>query len=93
MKRYPEIIPVALTSKDEVYSFTLPADTKSYTIKTRGNSEFKLAYKSGEIEAGNYITIPSGTAENEDNLGCETAITGYVQCEKDNEYLEVKRWR
>ena len=92
-KRYPEITTVDMVSKDEVYSFILPVDTKSYTIKPRGNTQFKIAYKDQGIETGDYVTIPSGNAESEDDLYPENAITVYIQCEKDGETLEVKRWR
>ncbi len=92
-KRYPRIIYVDLTDKDEEYSFILPVDTKSYTIKTRGGTALKLAYDPDGITNGNYITIPSGNSETEDNLYPEVALTVYVQCEKDAEVLEVKRWR
>jgi len=92
-KRYPQIITVDMVDKGTVYNFVLPVDTKSYTIKPRSNTEFKIAYASDGITNGNYCTIPSGNAETEDNLNPENAITVYVQCEKDNETLEVKRWR
>ena len=91
-KRYPKIIIVDLDFASTIYSFTLPSTTRSYTIKTRGKYAFKLAYKSGEVEAGNYISIPSGSGESEDDLSREDPITIYVQCEVDNEKLEVKLW-
>lgn len=95
MKRYPEIIILDLDDKATVYSFTLPVDTKSYTLKTRGNTEFKLAYVPGTAGAinENYITIPSGSGESEDNLNPENPLTLYVQGEVNNEKLEIKRWR
>ena len=92
-KRYPEIIIVDLDLKTEIYTVTLPTDTKSYTIKARGNTSFKIAYKSGGIEAGNYLTIPSGSGESEDELNREDPIIIYIQGEVDGEVLEVKRWR
>ena len=95
-KRYVVMDPVALDDKDMVYSFILPVDTKAYTIKTRGNHEFKVAYEAGALEdggSGKYATIPSGSAESEDNIYLEVAIIVYVRCETDNEILEVKRWR
>lgn len=92
-KRYPEIIIVDLNLASEIYNITLPTNTQAYTIKTRGNYSFKIAYKDGDIEAGNYITIPSGNAESEDGLSREDPIVVYVQAEKDGETLEVKRWR
>ena len=93
VKRYPEIIIVDLDLANTIYTVTLPTDTKSYTIKTRGNTAFKLAYRSGGIEAGDYLSIPSGSGESEDGLSREDSITIYAQGEVDGEVLEVKRWR
>ncbi len=93
VKRYPTTLYLDLSDKNEVYSITLPADTKAYTLKTRGNTQFKVAYANGGIAAGNYITVPSGSAESEDNLSREDPITIYVQGEVDLEVLEYKLWR
>lgn len=92
-KRYPVITTLDMPEKAEVYNFTLPADTKSYTIKPRGNTEFKIAFAADGIEQGNFLTIPSGNAETEENLNREDSITIWVQAEKDSETLEIKRWR
>ncbi len=80
---------------NEEYSVVIPKEAKSYTVKMRGNHEFKLAYKTGQVteSTGNFITIPSGSAESEDELGNENDITLYVACEKGNEKFEVKIWR
>lgn len=88
-KRYGRIQNVELDSKDEIYPVVLPQGTRSYTIKTRGNTEFKIGFDS---ELATYTTIPSGSSESEDDIFSEGPITLYVQCEKDTEVLEAKYW-
>lgn len=93
MKRYPFITTVTLTTKDMEYAFDLPGDTKSYTIKIRGNNEFKVAYTQGDIAAGNYITVPAGSSLAEDNLYFEDTRRVFVSCEKSGTTLEVAYWK
>ena len=93
MKRYPRIQYLELADKDVVYSLPLDSEIQSYTIKTRGNTEFKIAFEDEGSAAGNYLTIPAGCAESEDNLGREAGTTIFVQGTKDNETLEIKSWR
>ena len=88
-KRYLQIQEVELNSKNSIYAVVLPQGTRSYTIKTRGNSEVKLGIDSA---LSKYITYPSGTAESEDGIFSENPITFYIQAEQDNEILEVKYW-
>lgn len=95
MKRYPVITEVDMPTKDTEYSITIPKDAKSYTVKTRGNHAFRIAYKTGQVEAatGEFMTIPAGSAESEDSIGREDPVVLYVSCESDGEKLEVKIWR
>lgn len=93
MKRYGKIQNVELASKNTVYPVVLPYGTRSYTLKTRGNTEFKIGFSvDAEGDLVNYITIPSGSAESENDIFSEADITLYVQGEKDAEVLEVKYW-
>lgn len=88
-KRYLEIQEIELNSKDVIYKLTLPQGTRSYTIKTRGNTEFKLGIDSTLLK---FVTYPSGTAESEDDIFSEVPIVFYIQGEVNNEVLEVKVW-
>ena len=88
-KRYLEIQEIELSSKEIVYKITLPQGVRSYTIKTRGNTEFKLGVVS---DLSKFITYPSGTAESEDDIFSESPIIFYIQGEIDNEVMEVKQW-
>ena len=94
-KRYQEISYLDLTTKDKEYSFVIEVGVKSYTIKTRGNHEFKVAFTASQVnqDTGNFMTIPSGSAESEDGLTHENPITIYISCEEDEEVLEIKKWR
>ncbi len=94
-KRRPVIVIVDIDTANTEYTVTLPVDIKSYTIKMRGNHEFKLAYKSDQVnrDSGDYITVPAGSAESEDNLSSENPIVLYMSCEKGSEKAEVKIWR
>lgn len=88
-KRYLEIQEIALSSKSTIYKVVLRQGTRSYTMKTRGNTEFKLGVDSALAK---FITYPAGTAESEDGIFSEEPITFYIQGEIDNETLEVKQW-
>jgi len=91
-KRYPSIVTVDMPDKTAVYPVTILAHTKSYTLKLRSNVEFKIAYKSDGISGGDYQTIPSGSAETEDDLGKEDDLIIYIQSEKDSDVAEIKLW-
>lgn len=94
-KTHPEIQEIDMPTKDTEYTVTIPKDVKSYTVKTRGNHEFKLAYKTEQVASatGEFITIPAGSAESEDDLNRVDNFTLYVSCEVDGEKLEVKIWK
>ena len=91
-KRYGKITPIDMPDKNEVYPIAIPAHTKSYTLKLRSNCEFKIAFLSNGISEGNYMTIPAGSAEVEDDLGKEDDMIIYMQSEKDNDIAELKIW-
>ena len=88
-KRYGTVQNIDLVLKTKIYTVTLPQGTRSYMIKTRGNTEFKIGFVS---DLASYITIPSGSAEAEDDIFSEGPIVLYVQGEVDAEVLEVKAW-
>ncbi len=88
-KRYGVVDNVDLVDKAEIYTVTLPQGTRSYLIKTRGNTEFKIGFKP---DLSTYATIPAGHAESEDDIFSEGPIKLYVQGEKSGEVLEVKYW-
>lgn len=94
-KTFPEIQEIDMPVKDTEYPVTIPKNTKSYTVKTRGNHEFKLAYKAGQVAnaVGEFITIPAGSGESEDGLNRVDAFILYASCEVDGEKLEVKIWK
>ncbi len=89
-KRYGFIANVDLVDKAEIYPVTLPQGVRSYTIKTRGNTEFKIGFVP---DLATFITYPSGNAESEDDIFSEGPIKFYVQGEKSGEVLEVKYWK
>lgn len=88
-KRYLKIQNVAMASNGTVYPVTLPQGIRSYTMKLRSNTEFKLGADSA---LSTYITYPSGVAETEDDVFSEASIVLYVQSEIDNDVMEVKTW-
>lgn len=94
-KTHPSIQEIDMPIKDTEYEVVIPKDVKSYTVKTRGNHEFKLAYKSEQVNSaiGEFITIPAGSGESEDDLNRVDPFTLYVSCEVDSEKLEVKIWK
>ena len=86
----PTIKNLTLTNKDTEYSYVLPNATKKFTLQCRTDEDIKLAYAKGE-SGSNYITIPEGASQSEDNL-CTNVLVLYVQCAADNVVVEISSW-
>lgn len=82
MKHVPRITMVPLVVANTEYALVLREGIKSFSIKMRANNEFKYAYKAGDIAAGTYVTIPSGSALVEDDLSITGSLIVYLSCEK-----------
>lgn len=78
----------ALTAGTE-YSQALSSGTKSFTIRSRGNSELKLAFTSGE-SGTKFVTIPKGASYSQEGLNFSGTL--YFQANKNSETIEIVEW-
>lgn len=87
----PSILNVTLTIADTDYPVVIPASIKRYSLKVRnGSSRLKLAFT--PINSNPYLTIERGTTYTEDFIKRTTALTIYLQSNKDNQVLELIYW-
>lgn len=80
----PTIYNVACPIAGQEYSQALPANTKGFLLKARGNSKILFAYSSG---ATSQLTIFPGAVFEDDNF--YTSKTIYFICSKADEIVEV----
>jgi len=85
----PVIANIAIPTANIEQSYILPASTKKFRLKARGNAITKLAFTSGQ-SGTNFITIFPGSVFEE--TGLNSTITLYFQLSKSSEILEVLSW-
>lgn len=86
----PAIQNVVAVDADTEYSISLPADTKRFAIKARGNAQLQIAYEAGE-SGTDYWTLNPGSYLIEDNINLTGQVL-YVRSSKAGETVEVKSW-
>lgn len=86
----PVIYNVTMTSADTEYSQELPAQTKKFTFKCRGEYDVKLAFESGE-SGTTYLTVPSKQNYWDDNIR-DASLTLYFQCATAAQVAEIVAW-
>lgn len=86
----PTIFNVAMATANTEYSFAFPADTRRFTLRTRGNSILKIALNSGETLT-NYLTLSPGASMSEESLFYAGTI--YLSASKPSETVEVLTWQ
>lgn len=82
-----EIFNLQIANANQEYNQVLPANTKSFLLKSRNKGILKIAYSSGETVTGNYITIPMGA--NFKDLNFYSSVTIYVQSNKPGDIIEI----
>lgn len=85
----PTIENFPIPSKDTEYSYTLPANTVTFTIQSRNGPLLKLAYTVGQ-SATEFISVSHGWSEY--NLNPDTTRILYFQSIVDNDVLEIVSW-
>ena len=80
------IFNVALGVVDTEQSQALPANTREYIIKTRGNTLLKLAFISTE-SGTNFITIPKGAVFEDSNF--TSSLTLFFQSTATGDIVEI----
>lgn len=82
----PVIINLNIINQGTEYSQALPANTKSFLIRSRNQGRLRLAYSSGGTNA-DYLTIPTGSSYKDANY--YTSVTLYVQSTKPGDVIEI----
>jgi hypothetical protein len=80
------IFNISLGAVDTEQSQALPANTKSFILKTRGNSLLKLSYTSTESGI-KYVTIPKQGVFTDDNF--YTSQTIFFQSPQTSDVVEI----
>jgi hypothetical protein len=84
---------VTLTAAGTEYSVAMPANTTSFTIKSRTAADFKMAVVSGS-SATSYITVKSGEAYYEASFPTQPVVTRlYFQSANAGQVIEVISWQ
>jgi hypothetical protein len=78
------IFNVSCPIADTEYSLALPANTKSFLLKSRKSSKIKLTYVSAGTE---FLTINAGAVFKDDNF--YEGQTVYFKCASADEVVEV----
>lgn len=70
-------------------SFTFPENTRSFTIKARGQSRVQFAFVSGDTNI-TFATIPRGAIYPVSDVTASGTI--YFQADQNNEVIEIVTW-
>lgn len=85
----PVITNIAIPLANTEQSYALPADTKRFIVRVRGNAKIQVAYAA--LQSGtNFLTIAPGNVYEETDV--KVNLTIYFQSNKASETLEVLSW-
>lgn len=77
---------------DTETSQALSANTKKFTIQTRGTTAtMKLAFTSGQ-SGTNFITVPKSASFEENDLNLTSGLTLYFQTDVASAVVEILEW-
>lgn len=86
----PLVINQIATLANTEYSYTFPANTKKFSLRTRGNAKIQLSFVSSQ-SGTNFITISPGNSYEEKDLKL-VSVTAYFQLNKAGETVEILSW-
>lgn len=88
----PVISVVTLTNADTEYSYTMPADTRKFTIQARESADVRIAFESGKVATSTdpYLTLKAGNVWWEDHIDSETTI--YFASSSAGTHVEILIW-
>lgn len=86
----PVIVNIAIPLANTEQSYALPADTKKFRIRARGNAKLQMSFVSGD-SGTNFMTIFPGNVYEETGLDISTT-TVYFQSSKASETVEILSW-
>ena len=82
---------VSAVTAGTVYSYTLPANTKRFSILADKACELKYGTSAANISAGDYWPITGGAEYTEQFLSL-SSVTIYFTSDKDNDVIRVNSW-
>lgn len=77
---------VTITNANTEQSQALPSNTKQFLIRSRSNSNLRLAYASGETTS-QWLSIPGGSCYKDENY--YTSQTLYFQSDQAGDIVEI----
>lgn len=86
----PTIYNVTMTTASTEYSQALPANTRKFMIKCRGEYDIQVCFVA-EGSGTLYITVPSEQTYWEDQIN-DASITLYFQCATAAQVAEIVAW-
>jgi hypothetical protein len=86
----PTIANIVIAAANTEQSYVLPASSRRFLIRNRGNSTAKLAYISGD-SGTTYITIRRGSVFTEGDIG-SASVTLYFQSPDTGSIIEILSW-
>lgn len=89
----PSVYVLTLTNADTEYSYTLPANTKKFTIQARENVDVRFAFETGKVATSTdpYFTLKAGNIWWEDNINTQSTI--YFASSTADTNLEILIWK
>jgi hypothetical protein len=88
----PTIANVAVATAATEVSYTFPANTVKFRLKTRNGAKLQYAYTTGQTNT-TFDTVHSGDALEETMISIGASTTIYFQCpNKGSETVEIVSW-
>lgn len=89
----PTLYNVTMTTADTEYSQALPANTKQFEFRCRGNYDMRFAYATGKVATPTapYRTLSAGQTKYQNDIDL-TSITLYVACSQALQVVELEVW-
>jgi hypothetical protein len=91
MATTPDIQNILAAVANTEYSFTVPAGTRQYRFKVRGNAKIQYCFISGNSNTV-FMTVDPGNSEGETDILLPADKTIYFRVTKDNTKIEVLTW-
>lgn len=88
---FPTVVNVTLTSANTEYTYNIPNDISTITVKSRTAADFKMATTSGQ-SGTTYFTVPSGLAYYETQIASFNSHQLYFQSANAGQIIEIIYW-
>lgn len=82
---------LTLTLADTEYPYSFPAQTKAFIVRARTAAKLKVAYATGAVALGEYLTVPPGCNYGRENIG-SASTTIYLESPSAGAVVEFESW-